>query len=190
MIHQISITGVTGTPPYSISVCDSTYTYCYLVTGSTTIPPTFTFDVPSPLDGVNNLIVKITDSTGCEYFEPYSCPPTPTPTPTLTPTPTPTPTNLCYCITASNTGTTDGTFDYIDCSSTIQANIIVPSGITYYVCGSNPTNITGLNVSVGALCSGGSCPPPTPIVIPGYKIFQMGDRFIFMSSDTYIFQSQ
>ena len=59
MIHQISITGVTGTPPYSISVCDSTYTYCYLVTGSTTIPPTFTFDVPPPLEGVNTLIVKI-----------------------------------------------------------------------------------------------------------------------------------
>lgn len=166
MIHQISITGVTGTPPYSISVCDSTYTYCYLVTGSTTIPPTFTFDVPAPLDGVNNLIVKIIDSTGCEYFEPYSCPPTPTPTPTITPTPTPTPTDLCYCITVVNSGMTDGTFDYIDCNSVLQENVIVSSGIIYYVCGWNPTNVVNLNVSVGLYCLGGSCPPPTPTPTP------------------------
>ena len=64
MPHQISITGVTGTPPYSVSVCDVTMSYCYLVTGSTTIPPTFTFDVPSPLEGVNTLIVKISNGIG------------------------------------------------------------------------------------------------------------------------------
>jgi hypothetical protein len=166
MPYTIEITGVTGTPPYSISVCDSTYTYCYLVTGSTTIPPTFTFDVPAPLDGVNNLIVKIIDSTGCEYFEPYSCPPTPTPTPTITPTPTPTPTDLCYCITVVNSGMTDGTFDYIDCDSVLQETVVVSSGVTYYVCGWNPTNVVNLSVSVGSYCFGGTCPPPTPTPTP------------------------
>ena len=161
-MNEIQITGVTGTPPYSISVCDSTYTYCYLVTGSTTIPPTFTFTVPSPLDGVNNLIVKITDSTGCEYFEPYSCPPTPTPTPTLTPTPTPTPTNLCYCLTIVNSGVTDGSFDYVDCSSTSQVGVLVSPGITYYCCGVNPTSLNNVTASVGSLCVSNTCPDPTP----------------------------
>jgi len=58
MPHQISITGVTGTSPYSITVCDVTLMYCYLITGSTTIPPTFIFDVPSPLDVAESVIVK------------------------------------------------------------------------------------------------------------------------------------
>lgn len=158
MITTIDITGSTGISPYQIYVCDITNTYCYLVTGSTSIPPTFTFVVPSPLLGVNELLVKIIDSNGCEDFNLYSCPPTPTPTPTVTPTPTPTPTNLCYCITAINSGMTDGTFDYVDCSSVLQNDIVVPSGITYYVCGSNPTNISGLTVSVGSLCVSNSCP--------------------------------
>lgn len=167
-MFQISITGVTGSPPYSISVCDATYTYCYLVTGSTTIPPTFTFDVPPPLDSVTNLIVEITDSDGCVYFEPYSCPPTPTPTPTVTTTPTPTPTDLCFCLTAQNNGTTDGKFSYIDCNSNPVNDVVVQSGITYYVCGSNPNNISGLTVTIGSFCFGGSCPPPsaTPTMTP------------------------
>ena len=90
-MNTIEITGATGTPPYSVYVCDTTLTYCYVVTGSTTIPPTFIFDVPPPLDVVSSLIVKVIDANGCETFELYSCPPTPTPTPTNTPTPTITP---------------------------------------------------------------------------------------------------
>ena len=91
-MNTIEITGATGTPPYSVYVCDSTLTYCYVVTESTMIPPTFIFDVPPPLDVVSPLIVKIIDANGCETFESYSCPPTPTPTPTVTPTQTVTPT--------------------------------------------------------------------------------------------------
>lgn len=166
MITTIDITGSTGVSPYSVYVCDITNTYCYLVTGSTSIPPTFSFNVPSPLFGVDQLLVKIVDSNGCEDFNFYSCPPTPTPTPTQTPTPTPTPTNLCYCIEVINTGITNGLFSYIDCSSTLQENIIVPAGITYYVCGSNPTNISGLSISVGLLCVDNSCIEPTPTPTP------------------------
>jgi len=166
MIHQISITGVTGNPPYSISVCDYTYTYCYLVTGSTTIPPTFTFDIPSPLESVSSLIIQITDADGCVYFEPYNCPPTPTPTPTVTQTPTSTPTDLCFCITAENTSLVDGFFDYIDCDGHSITSILVPSGITYYVCGSSPSNPINLTLSLGSYCFGGSCPVPSPTPTP------------------------
>ncbi len=159
---EIQITGATGTPPYSVYVCDQTLSYCYLVTGSTTIPPTFTFNPPPPLDGAVSIIVKIIDSTGCEYFEPFSCPVTPTPTPTYTPTPTPTPTDLCYCITAVNTGMTTGSFYYVDCDGVLIEKIPVPADMTIYVCGSNPTLPDQVSITVGGLCISNSCPDPTP----------------------------
>ena len=159
---QITITGSTGVGPYQIQVCDITNSTCIIVTGSTTIPPSFTFDVPSPLDGVSSLLVKIIDSNGCEVFQVYSCPPTPTPTPSVTPTPTPTPTNLCYCITVQNSGVTDGYFDYVDCNSNQQTNVLVQGGVTYYTCGVNPTNEINVITTVGGLCnSNQSCPTPT-----------------------------
>ena len=79
MTNQITISGVTGNPPYDVYVCDITNTYCYLITGSTLIPPTLIFNVPPPLEDVDSLLVKITDISGCTRFINYSCPPTPTP---------------------------------------------------------------------------------------------------------------
>ena len=165
-MNEIQITGVTGTPPYTIYVCDTTLTYCYLVTGSTTIPPTFSFNVPSPIDVLNDIIVKVIDSTGCEYFEPYSCPPTPTPTPTITPTITPTPADPCRCIEVINSGSTDGFFDYVDCNNVTLTSILVSSGITYYTCGSNPTNPINVTINIGNVCILNTCPDPTPTPTP------------------------
>jgi hypothetical protein len=159
---QITITGTTGVLPLQIEVCDVTNSTCVIVTGSTTIPPSFTFDIPSPLDNVTSLLVKITDSNGCEVFQIYSCP-TPTPTPTVTPTPTPTPTNICYCIVVQNSGVTDGYFDYIDCNGNQQTNVLVQGGITYYVCGNNPTNEINVTTTINGFCNPNqSCPTPTP----------------------------
>ena len=124
MPQQIEITGVTGTGPYQVQVCDITNTTCVIVTGSTSIPPTYTFDVPSPFVGTPNLLIKIVDSTGCNTFQYYSCPPTPTPTPTPTLTPTPTPTYLCYCITAQNTTNQNGYFDYTDCNGNYVSSVL------------------------------------------------------------------
>jgi len=73
MPNYVQINSVTGTPPYSISVCDQTYTYCFLVTGSTLLPTPFLFMVPPPLDNTTEIIVQITDSLGCEYFVALSC---------------------------------------------------------------------------------------------------------------------
>ncbi len=71
MSHQITISGTTGTPPYDVYVCDTTFTYCYFVTGGTIT--TLTFDVPPPLENVNSLLVKLVDSNGCELFNYYEC---------------------------------------------------------------------------------------------------------------------
>lgn len=168
MPHQVSITGVTGTPPYSITVCDTTLVYCYLITGSTTIPPTFTFDVPAPLDVADSVIVKVTDSNGCTIFLPYSCPPTPTPTPTLTPTPSSTPTSTCRCIQITNTGTTGGTFYFTQCDGTVTSVLPINSGTTLYYCGSNPVALTECVIYIGDNCVSNSCVSvtPTPSVTP------------------------
>jgi len=162
MSQQISITGATGLGPYQVQVCDITYTTCVTVTGSTNIPPTFTFDVPPPFEDVSSLLVVLTDSTGCDYFEYFGCPPTPTPTPTPTVTPTPTPTYLCYCITAQNTTSNNGYFDYTDCNGNYVSSVLIPSGVTYYTCGINPTNQINVSTTVGGFCdSNQSCPTPS-----------------------------
>lgn len=155
-MHTIEITGSTGVSPYTIYVCDITNTYCYLVTGSTSIPPSFLFNVPSPLSDVSSILVKIIDSNGCEDFKVFTCP-TETPVPTPTPTPTPTPIITCNCITIVNSGSTIGSFDYIDCDSNPQIGIPVSGGITYYVCGSNPTNLVNVSATIGDICVDGSC---------------------------------
>jgi surface protein len=161
-MQQIEITGVTGTGPYQVEVCDITNTTCVVVTGSTIIPPTYTFDVPPPFVGTNSLLIKITDSLGCEVFQYYACPPTPTPTPTSTLTPTPTPTYLCYCITAINTTNNNGYFNYIDCNGNLQSSVFVASGTTYYTCGIHPSSQINVKTTVGGFCdSNQSCPTPS-----------------------------
>jgi hypothetical protein len=73
MPNYIQINSVTGTPPYTVSVCDQTYTYCYLVTGSTSLPTPYLFMVPAPLTDVTDIILQIVDSLGCTYFVALSC---------------------------------------------------------------------------------------------------------------------
>ena len=73
MSHQIEISGTTGTSPYDIYLCDITNSYCYLMSGSTSIPPSVTFIVHPPLDDVNSLLIKLVDFNGCEIFHYYEC---------------------------------------------------------------------------------------------------------------------
>ena len=168
MPNEISLSATTGTPPYSVIVCDITLTYCYLLTGSTSLSATTSFDIPPPLDVADSIIVKIIDSNGCEIFAPYSCPPTPTPTPSITPTPTPTPTGSCRCIQITNTGTTGGTFYYTQCDGTITSVLPINSGTTLYYCGSNPIPLTNCDIYIGDNCVSNSCVAitPTPSVTP------------------------
>ena len=72
-MNTVVINSAVGTPPFQISLCDITNTYCFLVSGSTIIPPLFSFIVPPPLDSVTELLLKIVDNNGCEKFYYYSC---------------------------------------------------------------------------------------------------------------------
>ena len=60
MANVIQISSISGNSPYDIYVCDITLTYCYLVSGSTTITTPYQFIVPSPLSNVTSLIVYLT----------------------------------------------------------------------------------------------------------------------------------
>jgi hypothetical protein len=102
---SIQITSVTGTSPYNVYVCDFFGMNCTLVgtiTGS--VPPIYTFSLPTIFDYAPVVMVKVIDFNNCETFYTDTCilptTPTPTPTPTLTPTNTPTPT-----LTPTNTPT-------------------------------------------------------------------------------------
>ena len=79
MAHEITVSTIIGTPPFDVYVCDITNTYCFFVSGITTVPPNFIFTVPSPLENVDSLLLKIIDSTGCEKFIYYSCSTNPEP---------------------------------------------------------------------------------------------------------------
>jgi len=179
MISNITIFNFGGgNSPYDIYACDITNTYCYLISGSTTFP--ITFNLPIPLNGVDEFMVKVIDTNGCERFKILSCltdsdtclimtedsfdiytedgfglqmeycPPDPTPTPTPV-------ISTCYCIGMMNTGLTDGSFTYTNCDGIIISGNTVNPGITLYVCGSGETDIVDLLPIIGSPCVGGSC---------------------------------
>jgi hypothetical protein len=72
-MNVFSLISLSGSSPYNIYVCDITNTYCFLVSGSTSIPPLISFVVPPPLDIVNEILLKIVDDNGCEKYYYYSC---------------------------------------------------------------------------------------------------------------------
>ena len=76
MNQNITITSVTGTPPFDIIVCDYSYTNCYNVATSVISLP-ITVDIPFQLDGLLSILIVITDSLGCTYFEQITCEPSP-----------------------------------------------------------------------------------------------------------------
>lgn len=159
----IEITNVTGSSPYDIVICDSTYTYCYTVeTGLPSIPPSIDVDLPEELLGVSQLIIKITDSDGCEEFKYLSCPPTPTPTPTITLTPTITPTNAtCICLIFTNPTESSLNYGFVNCQG-VTINFTIDPLTTIYQCGKNPTYDEGILLTIGTYCVSNVCPPPTP----------------------------
>ena len=174
-MQVIEITSLNGTAPFDISVCDSTNTYCYnVLSGVMSVP--VSFNIPTILDGVSQVIVKIIDSLGCEDFRVISCPtgtPTPTPTPTITPT---IPDTTCLCILFDNPSGTLYTVSYDDCNG-ITTSLPVPSYSLIPVCGSNP-DVSGsfgkVTYTIGLPCIGGLCqstsvtltPSQTPTITP------------------------
>jgi hypothetical protein len=113
---SISINSINGVPPYQVYICDINQNVCLsAATINTSVPPNVILSIPVPYNTLPEVLIKIIDSTGCEFRSVYSClpAPSPQPTPTITPTPsvtasvtptpaTPTPTPT---ITPTNTVT-------------------------------------------------------------------------------------
>ena len=154
MSQFVDITTSTGVAPYDVYVCDITNTFCYVVATGVTLP--YQFYVPAPLDNVSQLIVKLVDSLGCEFFESYQCP---------TPTPTPSPT--CFANQYQIWVGGPCTFNLLDCSSGITGTYTTTSGGTYNVCSSLPP-VSVWSCPYGPVIFLGPCPTltPTPTITP------------------------
>lgn len=167
-MQSIEISDLVGHPPFSITVCDITYSYCYFVISGVT-SSSITITPPNQLNGVNQLLVVITDSKGCDTINYINCfTPTPTPTPTITPTITPT--NIsCNCIAFINVGSGNLNFGYTQCNGTVF-NGVIPQSTTFYFCGKQPFADVNVIISINDICINNSCQTsgitPTPTQTP------------------------
>ena len=82
MSCTLQISGITGSSPYTIYVCDYSLYECILV-GIYSEPITYPFYIPVPddMEGSSKIIVKIEDASGCTKFNLYNAQ---TPAPPLT----------------------------------------------------------------------------------------------------------
>jgi hypothetical protein len=71
MASQITITGITGTPPYNVYVCDTLGTNCTFV-GIFVTPPQ-TIVLPSLFDYAPAVLIKIIDDNVCIMEEIKTC---------------------------------------------------------------------------------------------------------------------
>lgn len=63
MAIQVTVSGITGTSPYDIYICQSGGTGCFYITGTTVT--SFNFDIPPPYDNQSKYMLKVVDGVGC-----------------------------------------------------------------------------------------------------------------------------
>lgn len=187
MATTIDITGFTGNYPFSVTICDITMTYCYVVaTGVAAVP--ITVNIPPSLIGVSSLVVKIIDAYSCEYLQLFTCV-TPTPTPTVTPTVTPSMIVDCNCITFDNLyGVSDYNFSLTLCDGSILNSVIYSGTIVYY-CGKLPSADPQVSITIGLPCVYNSCPAPTsPLTQTPTPTPSPSGNFLLQENGYYILQ--
>jgi len=114
--NTITLNGLTGTTPLNVYISDingNYETYVATIVNTSSLP--VTIGVPAIFEGVNQVILTISDSNFCSYFKIIDCgvvSTSPTPTNTITPTVTPTTNSNVFCITI--TGCTSGSI--CDCA--------------------------------------------------------------------------
>ena len=165
MSQQVKLTNINGVPPYQVYVCDINQYYCLLATTiSTTVPPTYTFTIPTFFDNIPEVLIKIVDSTNCEFTMTYMCvSPEPSETPTstpVTPTPTPsiTPTSVTPTVTPTNTPTPSITPTNTPTPS-ITPSITPTKSVT-------PTRTPTISITPSITPTKSVTPTPTPSITP------------------------
>ena len=66
MPTTITINGVTGATPFDVYLCDDLLTTCVYV--NTISGGTYSFDIPTILDGQTSYNLKTVDNNGCEVI--------------------------------------------------------------------------------------------------------------------------
>jgi len=110
MSCYITITDISGNPPYEITICDNNGSNCFLAYYELSyVPPTIYVDIPDGWTSLPFVQVSVKSSDGCEIAHFIDNTPTPTPTVTSTPnssvTPTVTPSQGSPTPTLTNTKT-------------------------------------------------------------------------------------
>ena len=63
MALQVTISGITGTSPYDIYVCQTGGTSCFYMTTISSVP--YVFDIPAPYNTSSAYMLKIIDNNQC-----------------------------------------------------------------------------------------------------------------------------
>ena len=66
----LTISGITGTPPYDVQVCDLFFNNCFTISGAT---PPILISLPSAYNSAPALSVTLKDANNCERFEFVYC---------------------------------------------------------------------------------------------------------------------
>jgi hypothetical protein len=174
-MQRVELTDLCGIPPYTVKICDYTYSVCYFISSGVTDVPFF-IDVPEKLQDTYQIIVEVTDVSGCTEFK-YLSSITPTPTKTLTPTVSSTPTSDCRSIVFYNSSFDSINVGYKQCDGSDFFGLC--DGHNYlYGCGSNPY-VTNEKVSFNIYeeCINNSfrnpfpvTPNPTPTITPTHTV--------------------
>jgi hypothetical protein len=82
---RITISGITGSSPYNIYLCQTSIDDCFYVKTITNTP--YAFDIPKPFDNNISYYLKVIDNNNKIITSQSTINPTPTPTATITPTP-------------------------------------------------------------------------------------------------------
>ena len=65
MPTEITITSVSGATPFNVYICDDPITTCVYVDTITVANISYSFNVPSILDGQTSYNLKVVDNNGC-----------------------------------------------------------------------------------------------------------------------------
>lgn len=65
MAIQVVISGLTGTSPYDVYICQNDGTSCFYIDriNSSNIP--YTFDIPEPYNNSSSYLLKVIDNNNC-----------------------------------------------------------------------------------------------------------------------------
>lgn len=63
MALQVTISGITGTSPYDIYICQTGGTSCFYMTTISSVP--YVFDIPAPYNTSSAYMLKIIDNNQC-----------------------------------------------------------------------------------------------------------------------------